>query len=383
MNLIRQILKIILLFIIGGAIGLLISIVLIMLFTDTTVSEILGKMQRVDLLEGLAAAAVGIASLLVSVPLLVILHEGGHLVCGLMSGYRFISFRIFSFTFIRLHGHLSVRRFSIAGTGGQCLLCPPDRPVDEIPTGWYNMGGVLANIVALAAVIPLLLTDTHPFVKEFAVIFCLIDVFIIITNGIPMVVGGFGNDAYNALLLRRNLLSKLGLVNQLQANALIQEGVRPKDMPDSLFTVPEKIDYRNALEVSLPLLCFSRMIDEEQWEKAYVGFSELYAHKNEMIGIYVNETACELLFTALVTGRLDEARALLDNDQSKYIETYRKVMSSKERIRCAVCLYLDNDPDKAMEIYRHLEETKDDYLLQGEVKSDLAILDTLLSPYKA
>lgn len=99
MNLIKQILKIILLFIIGGAIGLLISIILIMLFTDTTVSEILGKMQRVDLLEGLAAAAVGIASLLVSVPLLVILHEGGHLVCGLMSGYRFISFRIFSFTF--------------------------------------------------------------------------------------------------------------------------------------------------------------------------------------------------------------------------------------------------------------------------------------------
>lgn len=177
MNLIRQILKIILLFIIGGAIGLLISIILIMLFTDTTVSEILGKMQRVDLLEGLAAAAVGIASLLVSVPLLVILHEGGHLVCGLMSGYRFISFRIFSFTFIRLHGHLTVRRFSIAGTGGQCLLCPPDRPVDEIPTGWYNMGGVLANIVALLAVMPLLLTDTHPFLKEFAVIFCLIDVF--------------------------------------------------------------------------------------------------------------------------------------------------------------------------------------------------------------
>ena len=58
----------------------------------------------------------------------------------------------------------------------------------------------------------------------------------------------------------------------------------------------------------------------------------------------------------------------------KYIETYRKVMSSKQRLLCAKALYLDADRNKAMEIFYALESSENEYLLQGEVKSDLAIM---------
>ena len=52
----------------------------------------------------------------------VIIHEAGHLVFGLLSGYKFISFRVFDFKIIKDgNGKLKIRFERLAGTGGQCL----------------------------------------------------------------------------------------------------------------------------------------------------------------------------------------------------------------------------------------------------------------------
>ena len=79
----------------------------------------------------------------------IVIHEGGHLVAGLMTGYRFVSFRFLNWTLIRQGGRLHWRNFELAGTGGQCLMAPPDKPLEQIDTRWYNAGGVLANIIVV------------------------------------------------------------------------------------------------------------------------------------------------------------------------------------------------------------------------------------------
>ncbi|MDE5814479.1 MAG: hypothetical protein K2H72_09345, partial [Muribaculaceae bacterium] len=197
-------------------------------------------------------------------------------------------------------------------------------------------------------------------------------------NGIPMMANGVGNDGYNMKLLKKNLRSRQGIVNQLRANALIQNGVRPKDMPDGFFENPTDIDYRNALEVSIPLMYTSRLIDEKRYSEALECMESLYSHKDEIMPLYVNEIACELAFLYLRTGHPEKAEAILDKDLRKYVETYRKMMSSKERLLCAVALYLDKDETKAREIYSRLDSRKEEYLLQGEVKSDLALMEDML-----
>ena len=92
----------------------------------------------------------------------IIIHEGGHLVAGLLTGYRFVSFRIFSLTLIRKDGRYQWRNFSLGGTGGQCLMAPPLRPLEEIDTRWYNLGGVLANIVVSTLALVLMLCFDLP-----------------------------------------------------------------------------------------------------------------------------------------------------------------------------------------------------------------------------
>ena len=53
----------------------------------------------------------------------IIVHEAGHLFFGLLSGYKFISFRVFDFKIIKdENGKLKIRFERLAGTGGQCLM---------------------------------------------------------------------------------------------------------------------------------------------------------------------------------------------------------------------------------------------------------------------
>lgn len=374
----KTILKAILGLLAGGLLGLVIGGLIVTIFTDTTWSEWIQKFYSIDMGEGLAVFIVSVVSLIISILILVPIHEVGHLVCGLLNGYKFVSFRIFNYTIIKVDGKLRIKKFGVAGTGGQCLLTPPDLPLEEIPTGWYNFGGILANIIVLVIVLPLFLLPLNPFVTEALGVFAAMDFIMILLNGIPMMAGGVGNDGYNMRLLKRNLLSRLGIVNQLRANALIQGGTRPKDMPEELFINPEKIDYKNALEVSIPLMYSSRLLDKMEYEEALKCLESLYVHKDEIMPLYVKEIACELAFLYMRTGRTEDAEKLLDKDLRKYVENYRKMMSSKERILCAQAFYIDKNEEKAREILSDLKARQDEYLLQGEIKSDIALMEDML-----
>ncbi len=361
---------------IGMVAGLLIAGVGIITFTDTSFSELVEKIINIKISDFFVGTLTGIASLIVSVCVLTVLHEAGHLAAGLMSGYGFVSFRIFNLTVIKDDGKIRIKKFNVAGTGGQCLMSPPDLPIEKIPTTAYNAGGVAANLIALAVGIVLLIVVDNAIANVFLTIFCIVDSIIILINGLPL---RQGNDASNMKMLRRNPKAKRSIMIQLKANAMIQNGVRPKDMPAEWFESDCDIDYSNSLEVAMPLLEATRCIDTGEIEKAYGMFDRLYDHRGEMIDIYAKETTCELAYLSMVTGRKDRAAELLDDNLTAYIKLYRKVMSSKDRILCAKKIYLDNDRETAAKIYRTLEKNRHKYLLQGEVDSDLALMKEILS----
>ena len=80
----------------------------------------------------------------------IIFHEAGHLVFGLLSGFRMVSFRVANIILVRHDEGWQFGRFSIAGTGGQCLMEPKIDDVKDahqMPYAWYLAGGVIANVV--------------------------------------------------------------------------------------------------------------------------------------------------------------------------------------------------------------------------------------------
>ena len=77
----------------------------------------------------------------------IIIHEGGHLVMGLATGWKYLSFRIGSIALVKRDGKLQWKKTTVVGTGGQCLMIPPECEPTECPFFLYLLGGGLFNII--------------------------------------------------------------------------------------------------------------------------------------------------------------------------------------------------------------------------------------------
>lgn len=379
---ILQILKYIGALAFGGIIGLIGVSIFMILFTDITFSELITKFANIDWADTAGYILISILSLLFSFTLHLLLHEGGHCVAGLLSGYRFVSFRIGNITLLRTNNKLRIKRFSLEGTAGQCLMMPPQKPIDDIPTVLYNLGGVLFNIIFSIIGIIIFILTTSASVASCSIIFAMIGILLALINGIPMKVGGVSNDGNNVLYLNKDTKAKEAFVYQLITNALVQDGTRPAELPDEYLSFDTDFDYKDPLAVNWLILSASVLIDRQEYDRAYTLLNHAMQHSKEIMQLFVYEIACELVFTALITGHIEQAKELYNKDLARYIEQHKNVMSAKQRISCAIALYIDKDAEKAQQIYREVCDRRDSYLMQGEVKMDLALMEKILTDKK-
>lgn len=83
-------------FMVGACIGFVGVIGVRVLVLGDSFDGLHSKFAETGMLEAVGISLLAILILLFSIFLQVLLHEGGHLVCGLATGYRFVSFRIFT-----------------------------------------------------------------------------------------------------------------------------------------------------------------------------------------------------------------------------------------------------------------------------------------------
>ena len=110
----------------------------------------------------------------------VIVHEAGHLVFGLLSGFKFISFRVFDLKIIKdENGKLKIRFERLAGTGGQCLMRAPEYVEGKFKYKLYLLGGVIFNV--LFSIVFWLILPSY-----YTLLFALIGFALTFLNLIPM-----------------------------------------------------------------------------------------------------------------------------------------------------------------------------------------------------
>lgn len=323
--------------------------------------------------------------LICSYPVVVVsaaLHEFGHCLFGWMSGYKFVSFRVLDRVLIRKDGKLGVKRFNIPGTLGQCLMMPPDRPIDKIPMVWYMLGGVVMNLLLLLASALILWKISFPVYLDM-LLFCLlwmlllVNAYLLIANGIPMQIRGVVNDAKNAILIRNNSQNKQSLVQILRVNSALQNGIMPKDMPEEWFAHIDLASVEGQIAEGMAMGKFAVMFDRFRFAESLEWMEKIYA-ANEMTGIMKYEYECEIVFLSLILGKKERAEELWsDEGLRKYCEALKPYSSAKWRLYWAVAKYLDNKDDEADEILAYLKENSARFLHEGEVKSDIAIIEQL------
>ncbi|MBQ9644837.1 MAG: hypothetical protein IJV24_00575, partial [Prevotella sp.] len=161
------------------------------------------------------------------------LHEVGHLVGGLLSGYRFLSYRVFCLTLTRDEGgRLCFRRYSLAGTAGQCLMLPPEGDGAGLPFVCYHAGGVVMNlVVVVVSVVVLRLTLPGFFWLSLGLMMLFVGLFMALLNGLPLKINGFPNDGRNLLDLSHSPEMRRNVVNQMRVVGAYSQGRRLVEMP--------------------------------------------------------------------------------------------------------------------------------------------------------
>ncbi len=311
----------------------------------------------------------------------IIVHELGHLIFGLISGYKFASFRIFSFMFVKKNGKIKLKRFSLAGTGGQCLMSPPDLNNGDFPLMLYNFGGSIANLFVSILALILFLKDI-PYISSFLILTIIIGVIFALFNGIPMHLGYMDNDGYNALYLNKNKASKKYFWIQLKMNGLITDEVRLKDMPSEWFHVPKE-DLNNSMCSSIGVFACLRAIDEMNFEKAKEIGYELLKNASGIVGIHRYLLTSEMIFCELIgENKKEKVEKLYTNEFKKFIRILKN-NPSIIRMEYAYELLLNHNEEaarKLLNIFNNLAKT---YPHQCEIQGEKELIDYVYNIYKS
>ena len=363
----------------GVGAGVLIGTVIGMIADGVSVGEAFGRLNDIDFGEMALVCVSSLVFAAVALLLQIILHEAGHLIMGLLTGYRFVSFRIFNLTLLRQDGRLRIKRFALAGTGGQCLMSPPDRPIAEIDTRWYNLGGVLMNaLTAAAALLCVCLFPMNVWLKMFLAIFSFFGICCALLNGIPMKVSGIGNDGYNLLHLEREPENKRFLYCILAVNARLQSGERIDSLPEEWFYSDGTPDWSNGLEANWRLMGATRLLAQHRWQEAYDELSAALCSEDRIMKIMLMELKCELTYACLMLGKTAEAQTHFDSELQTYAAKYSSTQSGKKRLLAAWKLVAEGDRAGAEAELDYLRTHRDDYLIRGEADMDISLTEHLL-----
>ena len=307
-----------------------------------------------------------------------VIHEAGHLVFGLATGYQFVSFRIHNRMWMKKDGKLLYRRMSLAGTGGQCLMSPPDLKDGKIPFLLYNFGGAIMNVIA--SVIFIIVSFLFPAVSFFRVLFrilALIGIAFAFMNGVPLHLGPADNDGSNAFALMRNQESVRSFWIQLKANAMSAEGKRLREMPDEWFSVPDDRSMNNSMTASIGVLACSRLMDEHRFAEADELMEHMLSIDSRIMPLHRCLMTCDRIFLELI-GRNDpdQLRSLLTEEQEKMMKASETVPSVL-RTEYAYALLAEHDTDKARKIEKKFAEISSDYPYSGELSEEMEFMQII------
>ena len=216
-----------------------------------------------SLLDNFSIVFIPIIIFIISYLVHIIIHELGHLIFGLATGYSFVSFRIGSFTIIKEDEKLKIKKYSIPGTAGQCLMMPPDLKDGKYPFVIYNFGGVILNIITslISILFAIYIIDTNSSLYEILMPFGIAGIVVGLINGIPFKISGIVNDAYNVMSIIKDDEARRGFYLQLKVNGLSSKGIRYKDMDLNLLKLKEDADISNPLNTGLKLMEYNWYLD--------------------------------------------------------------------------------------------------------------------------
>lgn len=316
---------------------------------------------------------------ILSLGLGIIFHELGHLVGGLISGYEFLSFRIANLVLVKYNTGYKLKRYSIPGTAGQCLMRPPKNR-EDFPYKLYNYGGWIANIMfAIIALLLYSLVKNNVFISGFLLIFSFLQIFFGLSNGIPMYIGLVANDGKTVQVMGENKDVRNSFWNLLEINYFLTNGRTYEEIPLEYLEMP---GYKNYITSSIPSFKSLLLMEKENYEDALSLIKEV---RRDWSVISVNdhllkydEMTCEIL---LGRDNPEELKSKIDmylNRETKKLDKVFTNFLNRNRFWIVYYTFVEKDKKK-VEIYnKRFNKIGSENPILGEVISEKNILENAL-----
>ena len=306
----------------------------------------------------------------------IVLHETGHLIFGLMSGYQFSSFRIGTHMLMKENGKLVHRKIKIAGTGGQCLMVPPEMVDGKFPVVLYNLGGSIINLVVTALMIPVFMAiDKSNVFALLVFLFIAMGAITGLSNGIPMRTKTVDNDGYNAISLAKSREAMRAFWIQMKTNEQLTKGIRTKDMPEEWFEVPSDDAMKNPMVATIGVYAASRMMDQHRFEEAGKLIDYMLKIETGMVALHRNLLICDQIYLELIgQNRSDRVEALYTKELKKFMKAM-KTFPSVIRLEYAYRLLAEHDPESAAKSMAAFEKVAATYPYPNDINTERELME--------
>lgn len=305
----------------------------------------------------------------------IIIHEGGHYLFGKLTGYKFVSFRVLSYMLVKIDGKIKFTKYSLPGTGGQCLMAPPKvEDKKEVPYFWYNFGGGLVNIFATLIVYVLFLNGTNHIVILF---FGFLNLVLGVSNLIP-INDKITNDGYNILNLYKKPETRKYFYDMLAINAALLEGKRMKELPGEYFEIPSSDLIKTNMGAQGLLYYLARLIDEHKFIEGRIIIQKILEESN-MIDLQKDTVKMELIYFDLLDGNYSSMEKYYDKNLEKLATQLGKYIPAAQRVLYVVEKLYNKNEEKAQEHYVNFEKIAKEYPYRGDVVLEKELMELALA----
>lgn len=253
----------------------------------------------------------------------IVIHEGGHCLFGYLNGFGFRSFRIGSYMWVKDNGEIKFRRYRLAGTGGQCLMDPPEPNFKAY--FWYNVGGGVCNLISVVLFLGLgvLLRDTM-----FDIFcFCMVGLGLLfgLMNLIP-IDAEVPNDGYNVYCMVKDRKSVHSLYQQLILSKEFSDGKKMDEIDEKYFQLYDGADLTNPLNTCIEANRGSRALSQKRYADAKECLENLFEKK--ITQVYRNSVIYDLVLIELLTSKSPNVDRYLSEKMKKKMSRNKTDVSS-------------------------------------------------------
>jgi len=297
----------------------------------------------------------------------IIMHELGHLVFGLLSGYEFVSFRVGSLMLVKTNGKFELKKYSLANIVGQCLLTVDKDIKGNFPFVLYLLGGVISNTIFSTLCFIAGILASNYYIRLIMYVMAICGYYIALTNGVPYTINGTPNDGKNIVDCLNDKNIRDCLYVQLKVCKHLSDGKRYKDIDDELLNVGSNVDKNNILVRYVLVVRQCKLFDQLNFDLANKLINELLNDYENQNDINSNILKLDKLIIDLINNKLDADTSVL------YTKSMKVFMRSMAKDPCVILtnyvydkLYL-NDEKAANKQKKIFKTIKNSYPYKGQL----------------